>query len=128
MFERQIIEYKGVLCSCLILVFVLAGYSTGNSAPFQNPTTFRCIIGWHGEERCMEKDGKKIEYTHDGVDIVGCPGGPSIDGAEVRPYMEGKVEWVDKVGKGDRGKYVIINHGNGFKTQYSHLKGTRVHS
>jgi murein DD-endopeptidase MepM/ murein hydrolase activator NlpD len=74
----------------------------------------------------MTENGKKINYTHDGVDITGCPGGPSIDGAEVRPYMEGKVEKVDDKGKGGFGKYVIIDHGNGFKTQYSHLKDVGV--
>jgi hypothetical protein len=96
MFAKKCIESKNVLCSCLVLIFVLVSYSTGNSAPFQNPTTFRCIKGWHGEKRCMEKNKKKIEYTHDGVDIVGCPGDKSIDGAEVRPYMEGKVEEIAK--------------------------------
>jgi hypothetical protein len=35
MLVKKFIKFENVLCSCLVLVFVLANYSTSNSAPFQ---------------------------------------------------------------------------------------------
>jgi hypothetical protein len=56
MFAIKSIEIKNVLCLCLVLIFVLASYSAGKSAPFQNPTTFRCISGWHGCRKSLHPE------------------------------------------------------------------------
>jgi hypothetical protein len=90
MIARKSIEFKTVLCGCLLLLFVMVGHTTGNGAPIQNPTIFRCITGWEGEERCKEGGPKP---NHHGVDIKPCKYEKIFAGdqTEVRPYSPGKV-------------------------------------
>lgn len=56
--------------------------------------------------------------THNGVDFAARAGTP------IYPMGSGKVIAVDKVGKGAAGIHVIVDHGDGTTSSYSHMNGT----
>ena len=63
--------------------------------------------------------GYRWGTLHDGTDIAGCGYGSNIFAA-----MEGTVVKVSY--KYDNGKYIVIQHPNGFYTMYAHLSGYNV--
>lgn len=63
--------------------------------------------------------GYRWGTLHDGTDIAGCGYGSNIFAAQ-----SGTVVKVAQ--KFDNGKYIIINHNNGYYTLYAHLSGFNV--
>lgn len=58
--------------------------------------------------------------THNGVDFTAKVGTP------IYPMGAGRVISVDKAGNGDAGIHVIIDHGDGTTSSYSHMNGTTL--
>lgn len=63
--------------------------------------------------------GYRSGVLHDGTDIAGCGRGSNIFAAQ-----SGVVEIVSS--KYDNGRYIIINHNNGYYSLYAHLSGQSV--
>ena len=61
---------------------------------------------------------KYSEETHDGIDFAAKEGDPIFASAS------GKISFSEN--KGDLGLTIIINHGNGYESSYSHLKKSYV--
>lgn len=64
---------------------------------------------------------KRASGPHTGVDITGKVGTPIFS-----MYGAGKVISVDTAGKGDAGIHVIVDHGGGIVSSYSHMNGTSM--
>lgn len=77
------------------------------------------ITSYYGN-RQYTLNGQTIKDFHIGIDIGG-----NLD--YIKAFESGTVETVVNningyVGGGSYGNYIIINHGNGYKTRYAHLK------
>lgn len=82
------------------------------------PSIWPCK-GWNSRGYGMKFDPfTGYKRMHRGIDIANNTGSPIITTAD------GKIE---KVGtNSDMGKYVVVNHGYGFKTRYGHLSKIEV--
>ena len=107
--------------SYLIFVFSLLILTAGNthyaiSQPpsFMNPSFFRSYIGYYGEQRAGRSN------PHWGLDITGSVPG-QIEAANVFASESGRVSKVGYESTG-AGKYIEIDHGNGYVTRYLHLQ------
>lgn len=58
--------------------------------------------------------GYRWGVLHDGTDIAGCGYGSPIFAAQAGTVVKASYKW-------DNGKYVIINHNNGYYSLYAHL-------
>lgn len=88
----------------------------------ENATTsqFECPLK---QGRVSAKFGKimhpytKKEYNHIGIDIA-APNGTEVYAADAGTVIEVKLEYLKNKGTG---KFILIEHENGFKTRYTHL-------
>lgn len=105
----------GFLSAGLVLAAtVLAPASPAAAAPsFRTP--FPCHQTWSGQTRVDHSPQYAIDFNR--ADDHGMP---------VKASAPGTVDVVANLGDTSYGRYVRINHGNGYTTYYAHLSGFNV--
>lgn len=92
----------------------------GNVAGYGGVVATKGEWGWPATCSSISSPfGYRWGVLHDGTDIAGCGYGSNIFAAQSGTVV--KVSY-----KYDNGKYVIINHNNGFYSLYAHLAGQTV--
>ncbi len=104
---------KTIFITGLIFLAVAAFAQMGVSEiSFTNPIHSKYKISMHFGKQIHPLTDK--EYEHDGIDIV------SKINTKVYPIAEGIV--IEKGFDVSDGKYIVIDHKNGYKSRYTHLK------
>lgn len=95
-------------------------YGGGNVAGYGGVVATKGEWGWPATCSSISSPfGYRWGVLHDGTDIAGCGYGSNIFAAQAGTVV--KVAF-----KYDNGKYVIINHNNGYYSLYAHLAGQSV--
>lgn len=96
----------------LALLSAVAGHASAAPA-FQMP--FACGQAWEGQTRTNHSPANSIDLNR--TDDVGDP---------VLSSASGRVTTVQDLGGTSYGKYVVLDHGSGWKTYYAHLNSFSV--
>lgn len=102
-----------VLLSSLFSIFSITTEQTYAAPLFQLP--FPCGQTWKGETRQNHEPRLSIDFTR-----------KNGYGDTVVASASGKVKKIGNLGNKSYGKYVYIDHGNGWETRYAHLSNIRV--
>ncbi|MGN9777072.1 peptidoglycan DD-metalloendopeptidase family protein [Micromonospora sp. H33] len=107
-------RWTGLLAAVLLTLGVLLPAAPAAAAPtFKVP--FPCGQSWSGQTRTDHSPAYAIDFNR--TDDLGDP---------VVASASGTVDRVTDLGGTSYGKYVRINHGNGYTTYYAHLNGFNV--
>ncbi|MFG3707905.1 peptidoglycan DD-metalloendopeptidase family protein [Micromonospora sp. NPDC047670] len=107
-------RWLGLLATGLLAVGVLLPAAPAMAAPtFKVP--FPCGQSWSGQTRTGHSPAYAVDFNR--TDDLGDP---------VVASAPGTVDRVTDLGGTSYGKYVRINHGNGYSTYYAHLNGFNV--
>ena len=87
--------------------------------------TVTSAFGWRKHPKLKDKDGNPITKFHKGIDISIGVSGNRI-GTSISSVADGIVTEVGDTGASGYGKYVKIDHGNGFSTLYAHCNTINV--
>ena len=97
-----------------VLAMLSAVAGRASAAPaFQMP--FACGQAWEGQTRTNHSPANSIDLNR--TDDLGDP---------VVSSASGRVTTVQDLGGTSYGKYVVVDHGGGWKTYYAHLNGFSV--
>ncbi|MFS0907669.1 BslA/BslB family hydrophobin [Priestia aryabhattai] len=102
---------KVVIISAAFLMACLIGLlpSNASAAPsFQMP--FPCNQKWEGQTRTNHSPQNSVDLNR-----------TNDEGDTVVASASGTIETVKDLGNTSYGKYIVINHGGGWKTYYAHL-------
>ncbi|MEW2383552.1 peptidoglycan DD-metalloendopeptidase family protein [Micromonospora sp. NPDC047707] len=107
-------RWTGLLATALLTLGVLLPAAPAAAAPtFKVP--FPCGQSWSGQTRTNHSPAYAVDFNR--TDDLGDP---------VVASAPGTVDRVTDLGGTSYGKYVRINHGNGYSTYYAHLNGFNV--
>ncbi|HYW96691.1 MAG TPA: M23 family metallopeptidase [Bacteroidales bacterium] len=111
--NRQSIEYQNLISNAGHRKSMLS--SIPGIQPLENRDLTRLASGYGYRMHPIYK----IEKFHEGIDFT------APTGTEVFATGNGKVADIDRTGRG-HGNAVVIDHGYGYKTSYSHLDEIKV--
>lgn len=103
------------LTAGLTTIATVPAQASGPRPNFQVP--FACGQTWAGETRTSHSPLYAIDFNH--YDAAGTP---DDLGRRVMASAGGVVDKVVDGGSTSYGNYIVIRHGNGWKTLYAHLK------
>ncbi|GGS50994.1 MULTISPECIES: M23 family metallopeptidase [Actinokineospora] len=98
----------------LTAAFLLTGANVAAAAPaFQLP--FPCGQVWSGQTRTNHSPANAIDFNR-----------TNDDGDPVVASAGGRVSRVENTGATSYGRWIEIDHGNGWRSRYAHLSSQRV--
>ncbi len=107
---------KGLLGRCLVVGFVLTVQACASGRQAQQPSEIP--NGWPVERSKVvvtaEFGVPRGSSRHEGIDLAAPAGTP------VRVTADGRVIIAEKDGL--YGRTILVDHGNGYRTRYAHLK------
>lgn len=112
--KAKTILLAGIVMSAGLLSTFALNVQEASAAPsFSLP--FPCGQTWTGQTRTNHNPQNAIDFTRS-----------NALGSSVVASAKGTVETVKNLGNTSYGKYVVINHGGGWKTYYAHLNSFSV--
>jgi murein DD-endopeptidase MepM/ murein hydrolase activator NlpD len=109
---RMRFRSTGVLSVGLLLAATVLVPATPASAAPSFRTPFPCNQTWSGQTRADHSPQYAVDFNRAGD-----------HGMPVKASAPGTVDVVTNLGDSSYGRYVRINHGNGYTTYYAHLNG-----
>lgn len=105
-----------ITASTLLLTFCIGGFNTTKAAgtpKFQMP--FPCGQKWEGQTRSNHSPANSVDFNR-----------ANDEGDTVVASASGTVSRVENEGNRSYGKWIEINHGDGWTTRYAHLSTQSV--